>query len=46
MLFANYAKADGSKMEGEGIMQFLEDLGIDMEDPVTVAISLVMGAKS
>ena len=26
-------------------MQFLEDLGVDMEDPVTVAVSLVMGAK-
>lgn len=45
-LFGKYTQPKVDKIEGEGIEKFYTDLKVDMEDPVTLLVSYLMGAKS
>jgi DCN1-like protein 1/2 len=42
-LFKSYA-GKGENIENEGIMKFFEDLNVDVEDPLTLLISMRMEA--
>jgi len=43
--FGKYS-SDGKKIEGEEIEALLKDLGVEMEDPVTLTLSYHMEAKA
>ena len=46
MLFANYKDPSKDEIGGAGIQQFFEDIGVDLSDTVTVAVSFQMGTQN